>query len=465
MRPCTALLAVAALLAGCSALTLDYTDCTSNDQCRAAFGHGSVCAEGLCSVAALDPRCTLSDGVTLPVPVSGNILVGTLFNRATESHLARERAARLAADQANSEASIDGRPFELVRCTNEEGDFDALTQDEANLAMAQHLADELGVAAIVGPSASSRAQSAFLEVESYGTLVISPSATSPALSAVDGLEHSDEDPGLFWRTAPPDTIQGPVIAGSFIDRGVEDVAAIHRADAYGEGLTEVVAQSYSGGGRSIELLPYDTEAGLIDQTVNAVSDPEIDEVLFVSSNLDEVVAFLDAAATLPGFDGVGIFLTDSARNQDLLDQAGSAIDALGAIRGTAPAQPTGPVNDAFRAAYAVAYEDDVSERSFGAHAYDAMWLVAYGSAWAHLQGDGVRGVEIARGLRRVSSGETFELRATGWPAALDAFGQGDSVDVQGASGELDFDPVTGETSAPIELWRISDDGESFLVEE
>jgi hypothetical protein len=38
---------------------------------------------------------------------------------------------------------------------------------------------------------------------------------------------------------------------------------------------------------------------------------------------------------------------------------------------------------------------------------------------------------------------------------VNAFRDGRSVDVSGASGELDFDPRTREVTAPLEVWTIS----------
>lgn len=451
------LLAFAVLGTGCSAGLFEYTECTSHDACRDAFGYGSICSDGLCETVALDARCTLSEEIALPVDPAAHVVFGSIFDRSTVSHLAREQSAALALTQANSEDGLHGRSFVLAACTNE------VDGDAATVELARHLAAEIGVPTILGPSSSARTSSAFVEVEPVGTLLLSPSATSPGLTALDGAEHSDADPGLLWRTAGPDTIQGPVLAAAMIDRGALRVAAVHRSDAYGEGLAEVVAEAFVGDGRTLELLPFNSEAGLVDQTVNAVSNGDTDEVVFVSSDLAEVVAFLDAAATLPGFAGVDIMLTDSARNQDLLDAAADAIDELGPIRGTSPALPTGPVYDAFRAAYSVAYEEDVTERSFTAHAYDAAWLAAYGVAWADAQEGGVSGLGIARGLRQISDGEAVEIRSSGWEGVIAAFASGTSVNVEGASGELDYDPVTGETSGPIELWELSEDGDSFVV--
>ena len=461
----SALLLTCLLLAGCSASTFEYTECSDNTQCRETFGFGSVCSEGLCSTVELNPRCNLGpdDGLTLPLDPATQIPVGTIFNRTTESHLARERSARMALVQANSGEGLEGHDFVVVQCSNEPGGYDELEQDEANLVVARHLADEIGVPAIIGPSASSRTQSAFTEVEPFGTLLISPSASSPALTDLDGLEHTNADPGLLWRTAPPDTIQGPVIAASMIHRGSTDVAAIHREDSYGQGLALVVHEAFVADGRTLRLLPFDDEAGLVDQTVTAVEDGDVDEVLFVSSNLDEVVSFLVAASTLPNFDGVDIFLTDAAHNQDLLDDAEAAIDALGTIRGTSPALPTGSAYDAFLASYAVAYDDDVSNRSFTAHAYDAAWLVACGSAWSLFQEGAINGLGIARGLRRVSSGQELELQAQHWATIRASFEAGTPVDVIGASGDLDYDSSTGETTGTIEEWEISANGDEFVV--
>jgi len=454
------LLAVALLGTGCSASLFDYTACTANEDCRDAFGYGSICTEGLCGTVTLDARCTLSDEAELPLSMGEHVLLGSIFDRAKVSHLAREQSAALAADQANSEEGLDGRSFVFAACTNEDDLGDGLDGDAATVALARHLAADLGVAAIVGPSSSARTSSAFVEVEPLGTLVVSPSATSPGLTALDGNEHSDADPGLLWRTAAPDTIQGPVLAASMIARGATHIAVVHRADAYGEGLAQVVAEVFVGGGRTLDLLPYDTVDALIDQTINSVSGGTTDEVLFISSDLDEVVAFLNAAATLAPFD---IVLTDSARNQDLLDLASDAIDEVGRIRGTSPALPTGDVYDAFNAAYQYAYSEDVVGRSFAAHAYDAAWLAVYGATWAHLQEGGLTGLNMARGLRQISDGEPVLIRATGYDRVRAAFAAGESVDVEGASGELDYDPVTGETTGPIELWEISEDGDSFVV--
>ena len=64
-----------------------------------------------------------------------------------------------------------------------------------------------------------------------GVMMISPSATSPALSTID-------DKGLFFRTAPSDARQGEVMAQLAKDQGIESVAITYTNNDYGKGLAD-----------------------------------------------------------------------------------------------------------------------------------------------------------------------------------------------------------------------------------
>jgi len=139
------------------------------------------------------------------------------------------------------------------------------------------------------------------------------------------------------------------------------------------------------------------------------------------------------------------------------------------VRGTRPA----PLSEAeervyanFIAAYQSEYGEDAARFSFTAHAYDAAWLLFYGAAWAVGQRGAVDSEGIALGLQKVSAGEQLELKTTSWSAAVDAFARGEGIDAVGASGSLDFDGVTEEVSAPIQIWSIATEAsEPSLVEE
>jgi ABC-type branched-subunit amino acid transport system substrate-binding protein len=453
------------LVQGCSLSTTNVEDCQSNAECRAAFGWGSVCGEdGLCADVEPSPRCER----TIPADLFENrleyrdsIVLGSVYER--EESLLDVMSFELAITQVNDSGGLDGHPFAFVQCTNEEDPaLDSLTAEEANLAMALSLADEIGVPAIMGPSYSSRTQLAYAGVKELGTLMISPSATSPSLTALDD-PATDQNPGRLWRTAPPDSIQGRAIALDATARGVATIAIVYDQDgAYAEFLATVVAEEFDG---TEILLPFTTATDRDSQTAEAGS-ADVDEVLFVSSDKGDVSAFLNGAGAIAGFDdGRGIFLTDAAYDTNILTDARSAERLFPNIRGTRPATPAGDTYNFFLASFAAQYDGESAEGSgFTAYAYDAAWLVLYGSAWSYFQEDEVvTGTGIARGLRNVSQGPEVVVRPTSWNSVTSAFSRGSSIDVLGASGTLDYDPVTEETAGPIDLWTVQAAGRDFDV--
>jgi ABC-type branched-subunit amino acid transport system substrate-binding protein len=454
---------------GCTLTTTEIESCRDNTQCRERFGLGFVCrGDGLCEESPPRARCASTYPEDLfddRAAAAGRIVIGNLMDRSLATHRARERSARLAFKQANDEGGIEDHRFAVVFCTIEENDeYDDLTRSDAAITSARYLVDELGVPAIVGPAASGDTQATFLEIRGDDVLMISPSATSPALSQLKPVVVSDESPGLLWRTAPPDSLQGAAIASDMRLPGVgrsqtvARVGAIYESGAYGEGLYVVFAEAFTAAGGAVTPFPYENAAQR-DAAIASVASGTYDEVLFVSSQADEVVAFLDAAAVSAGYDGMGIFLTDAAANADVIArvQEPSRFDQ---VRGTRPApldENEDLVYASFLAAYAAEYGEDVRPFSFTAHAYDAAWLVAYGAAWARLQEGSITGTHIARGLRKVSDGEPLEVRPTNWNRVKQLFSSGQAIDVRGASGDLDYDLTTEELSARIEIWQIQGD--------
>lgn len=458
---------IAALAAGCVATRADVDACETHAECRAQFGFASVCTDdGYCDDAPSNKRC----GTTFPRDLFANredyadaVVFGNLMDESLATHRARELSAQLAIKQANEAGGLELRKFGVVFCTIQEDDeLDFDDRPTAAVHSAEYLIDTLGVPAIIGPAASDDVQLVFQSLRDRGVVFISPSATSPALTTLDPAEVDDADPGLLWRTAPPDSLQGAAIAYDMRAPGagraapVDNVAVIHHTGAYGEALALVFSEEFIRLGGTPTSFAFTTESEMSDAIGNAAIG-EFDEVLFVSSQTLDAIAFLDAAADLSGFDGVGLFLTDAAANPDLLMQATPT--RFGQVRGTRQAprdETTDLVYASFIAAYSAEYGEDVKKFSFTANAFDAAWMLVYGAGWALLQDGEITGRNIARGLRRLSDGPVIETRPTTWNQVLQAFGRGESVDISGASGDLDYDPVTEETTGEIETWRIED---------
>lgn len=377
-----------------------------------------------------------------------------------ETHRARQNAVQLAIIEARDQGGLDGRPVGVVFCTNQvDPALDSLDQLAATRAVARYLAEDLAVDAIIGPPSSGAAEVAFEVTGPAGVLMISPSASSPALTELEP-DASDESPGLLWRTVAPDSLQGRVIADDLEMRGATNVALILERGSYGEGLAGVFEENFDG---AVERFEFATTSARNAAATSAGSGA-FDEVLFISSQTADASAFLLFAASFSGFADKQIFLTDSAKNLDLLTDAAGASDLFGQIRGTAPELPAGVTYEAYLASYNAEFGEDASAFSFTAHAFDAAWLAVLGGYWATLQEDAVRGTQIARGLRRISAGDAVQLGPSTLTAARAAFEAGRSVDVRGASGELDYDAQSEETRGPIGVWTITADASGFQTD-
>ena len=107
------------------------------------------------------------------------------------------------------------------------GDSGDTTTDIATRTVADGLA--AGADVIIG-SASSGVTSTFID-----TLVEACKVEfSPANTSALFTDYPDD--GLYFRTAPPDKLQGRVDADLIISEGITDVVFMARQDPYGEGL-------------------------------------------------------------------------------------------------------------------------------------------------------------------------------------------------------------------------------------
>ena len=122
-------------------------------------------------------------------------------------------AAELAISEASDSGQfLGGTTIEAVR-----GDSTCIDAAAAT-ASAEQLVNSDNVAAIMGADCSGVTTAVANQVAvPNGLVMISPSATSPALSTLD-------DNDLFFRTAPSDARQGQVLADVVMSRGISSVA-------------------------------------------------------------------------------------------------------------------------------------------------------------------------------------------------------------------------------------------------
>lgn len=195
---------------------------------------------------------------------------------------------------AMKEVSESGNFLDGSTVTPVRGDSTCVDSAAASAA-AERLITSDNVSAIFGADCSGVTGAILQNVaRPNGIVMISPSATSPALSDA-------EDDGLFFRTAPSDARQGEVLAEVLTDKGVKSAALTYTNNDYGKGLAESIKANAEAAGITITIdSSHEDGKGDYSAEVGALAQAGGD-VLIVAGYLDQggkgiIQAALDAGA-------------------------------------------------------------------------------------------------------------------------------------------------------------------------
>ena len=151
--------------------------------------------------------------------------------------------AELAIKEVNDSGKLlDGSTVVAVRADNTCADA------AASVAAVERLVTADKVNGIMGGMCSGETIASLEKVGvPNGMVMISPSATSPALTDI-------EDQGFFFRTSPSDARQGDVMADIALERGVKSVAVTYTNNDYGKGLAESFKAAFEAKGGSVTIM-------------------------------------------------------------------------------------------------------------------------------------------------------------------------------------------------------------------
>jgi len=151
------------------------------------------------------------------------------------------------AELAMSEASKSGSLLNGSTIVSVRGDSTCIDSAAAS-SVAERLITSDGVAAIMGADCSGVTTAIANNVAvPNGVVMVSPSATSPALSTID-------DKGFFFRTSPSDARQGQVLADVLSSRGIGEVAVTYTNNDYGKGLSDSFSKAFKAKGGKISII-------------------------------------------------------------------------------------------------------------------------------------------------------------------------------------------------------------------
>lgn len=439
--------------------------CTNDAQCRDAVGFGAVCGtEGTCVDVVAHPRCTRSlpaDLLTNPDAYRDRVVFGTVFDRNDSVHVGREHAIELAAVTINESGGFDERRFGVVFCDIHGGTdnpYDELSRPDAALAVGHWLVDTLGVPVVLGPSSSGDAESMYAEIiepAEPAAILMSTAASSPSLTPLEG-PATDENPGYLWRTAASAADQSVTVATDMRTRTPEirNVAIVREMGAFGSGLAAPFVTAWTATGGTYEEFIYaDGNATARSEQITRLGTrtAEFDAVYFIGQAADSRAFMAQVTDNAAYTTDLYYYFPQGGGNNDVFADASSS-RLFTRVRAARPSVEATFEYQAFRDAYVARFDGlDPGTISNCPHGFDAMWVSALGAAWAASH-ETITGRSVARGIRQTFGGTvTASFVGSDWARSVTALQAGMRLDVTGASGPLDFDPVTEETMGAVEL--------------
>jgi len=257
-----------------------------------------------------------------------------------------------AAELAMKEVTDSGALLGGSSVTGIRGDSTCI-DSAAAVAVTERLVTSDKVSGIVGGDCSGVTGAMLQNVaRPNGIVMVSPSATSPALSTA-------EDDGLFFRTSPSDARQGQVMTEIIMERGINAVAVTYTNSDYGKGLADAFESAFvaAGGTVTINLAHEDGKAdysaevgslaaaggdllvvaGYIDQGGNRIMRASLDTGAF------DLFHFPDGMISTNLEDNFGSEINGSQGQHPGTDSPGAAnVAAMGEANGFDGTSPFAP---------------------------------------------------------------------------------------------------------------------------
>lgn len=250
-----------------------------------------------------------------------------------------------------------------------------------------------------------------------GVPMVSPSATSPALSTI-------EDNDFFFRTAPSDARQGEVLTQVLMDRGINEVAVTYTNNDYGKGFSDSFVENFTAaGGQVLINEPHEDGKGDYSAEVAALSASGAEHLVVLGYVDQGGRGIIQGALDTGAFEN--FILGDGMYGESLIEAIGSELD--GKVIGTVPGSDS-PGAATFRENGAAANFDPTS--SYTGESYDAAALIALSMQ----AGGSADRTAIRDNLMKVANapGEPINVGELG--KALEIIGVGGDVDYIGATG-------------------------------
>jgi ABC-type branched-subunit amino acid transport system substrate-binding protein len=405
IRPNLGWRSVAVLSAACLALAACGDDKADSPSTGATSGGAAAAGDG-----------TLKIGTILPQTGSLAFLGPPEF-----------AGVDVAIKEINENGGVLGKPVTIQHMDSGDTSTDIATQSVNKL-----LTDKTDV--IIGAASSSVSLSVIDKITGAGVVQISPANTSTALTTYN-------DKGLYFRTAPPDTLQGRVLGDLIVQDGNNTTGMLILNDSYGVGLAQnAKAEIESGGGKVVESVTYDPKAADFSADVAKIKAANPDAIA--------IIGFDETKKIVPKLVEAGL------KNKKWYFVDGNIADyskdfPAGTLNGYKGTQPGAETKADFKTRL-LAQNKDLKDFNYAVESYDAVILAALAATEAKSDNPG----EIAKHLATVSKGGE---KCTGYKACADLLKAGKDIDFDGLSGPISFNEAGDPAEATIGVYTYGPD--------
>ncbi|WP_263121297.1 ABC transporter substrate-binding protein [Cellulomonas sp. RIT-PI-Y] len=395
------------------------------------------------AVALVLTACSSSDDSSGGETGSGDaspLVVGTLLPQTgTLAYLGPPEVAGvdLAVQEINEAGGVLGSDVEVVHADSSDADHaEVATQSVTDL-----LSQDVQV--IIGAASSSVTLNVIDDITGAEVVQISPANTATSLSG-----YSD----YYFRTAPPDTVQGAALGNLITGDGHANIGILVFNDDYGTSLRDVVKTTVEDAGATVVYgnsgQEFDPAASSFATDVTALMATDPDAVVVLAfEQTKQIIPELVAA----GVDPSTIYMVDGNTADYSADfEPGTLEGAQGTIPGAFP-------SDDFQARLKEV-DPNLSDYAYGPESYDATILAAL----AAVKGGATDGPTIQANMAAVSGADGGEECKT-FSDCVALIEDGSDIQYVGQAGIGPFNEDNDPSSAFIGVYQYGADNKNVWV--
>jgi branched-chain amino acid transport system substrate-binding protein len=312
-----------------------------------------------------------------------------------------------------------------------------------------------GTMVAAAPSVVIGAESSSVSLNFVDTLTAAKiTQVSPANTAIDLSGYSP----FYFRTAPPDTVQGNALGTLISQDGYTNIGFLVFNDTYGTGLRNSTEETVTAaGGKCVYGCKGQGDEFPAGQTTFSA---EVQAVTAAKPDAIVIIAFDETKSIVPELAASGWDMSKTYFVDGNLSDYGQDFEpgTLEGAQGTLPGQdPDQGFKDQLVAWYKLAQGEDVKDFSYGAESYDATIL----SALAAVKGGSNDSVTVQKNFAAVS-GATDGEECDSYANCLDLIAAGKEIRYTGPSGIGPIDDENDPSSAFIGIYQYDANNKNVL---